>query len=163
LGGGFPEVFAKRISENKTVLDHIRSLSRAGLPIYAECGGFMILCETLEHEKQTYPMAGVFPIGTTFCQKPQGLGYTKGEVLAETPFFQKGTVVLGHEFHYSACKSHSGKVPHCTLKMLRGKGGWNGRDGVLYKNTIAGYNHIHALAVPQWAKSFVAAAGKKVS
>ncbi len=50
------------------------------------------------------------------------------------------------------------------MKMVRGKGIANGRDGLLYKNTFAGYNHIHALAVPGWAERFVEAAalgGKK--
>jgi len=160
LGGGFPEVFAERIASNRGVLDHILRLSKSGMPIYAECGGFMVLCDSLEFEGITHSMAGVFPIGTTFCPKPQGLGYTEAEVILENPFFTKGQIVQGHEFHYSVCLADGGDGLRYAMKMLRGKGGGIGHDGFLYEKTIAGYNHIHALAVPDWAKKFVSAAAK---
>lgn len=158
LGGGFPEVFAERIAENKGVLETIRRLSDANMPIYAECGGFMLLCDTLEYQGKTHTMAGVFPMGTTFCPKPQGLGYTEAEVVAETPFFALGDTVLGHEFHYSVCLVGDGADQEYALKMRRGKGGGIGRDGFVHKRTVAGYNHVHALAVPDWAERFVLAA-----
>ncbi|QJB56601.1 cobyrinate a,c-diamide synthase [Pseudodesulfovibrio sp. zrk46] len=160
LGGGFPEVFAERIAANKGVLSQIKSLSDAGKPIYAECGGFMVLCDTLEYEGRNYPMAGVFPVGTTFCPKPQGLGYTEAVADKDTVFYPKGTTVLGHEFHYSVCVAESDLNAEFAMKMARGKGILNGRDGLLSKNTFAGYNHIHALAVPGWAERFVSAASK---
>lgn len=161
LGGGFPEVFARQISENRPVLDYIRHLADSGMPIYAECGGFMALCETLEFEGKSYPMAGVYPLGTTFCPRPQGLGYTEAEIVAENPFYARGSKVQGHEFHYSVCLAEGGENLPRAMKMVRGKGSKNGFDGFLYKRTFAGYNHIHALAVPQWAERFVAAADRK--
>jgi len=157
LGGGFPEVFPERIAANRNVLEHIRLLSVAGMPVYAECGGFMILCDTLEINGESHRMAGVFPLGTTFCPRPQGLGYTEAEVTEDTVFYPAGTHILGHEFHYSMCVSEcAGQVRH-GLKMLRGHGSANGFDGCISNNTWAGYNHIHALAVPGWAENFVKA------
>lgn len=156
IGGGFPEVFAEQISANKNVLNHIRSLSESGLPVYAECGGFMLLCDFLEINGQRYPMAGVYPVGTTFCKRPQGLGYTNATALADSPFYPKGTTVLGHEFHYSVCLDEAKRNLNFTMKMNRGKGIAGDKDGLLYENTFAGYNHIHALAVPEWAERFVA-------
>ena len=158
LGGGFPEVFADRIASNTHILKHIRSLSESGLPIYAECGGFMVLCESLEINGASHAMAGVFPVGTAFCPRPQGLGYTEAEAVLSNPFFPVGSRILGHEFHYSLCVSEGSSNLRPALKMIRGKGGGIGHDGFLYKNTLAGYNHIHALAVPGWAEAFVAAA-----
>lgn len=163
LGGGFPEVFADRIAANTGILSTIRNLSDAGLPIYAECGGFMVLCNTLDMDGVSHPMAGVFPVGTSFCPKPQGLGYTEAEVLLENPFFEVGDTVLGHEFHYSHCVSDGVVDIPFGLKMVRGKGSGIGHDGFLHKRTMAGYNHIHALAVPDWAKRFVAAARERAA
>ncbi|MBG0788877.1 MAG: cobyrinate a,c-diamide synthase [Desulfovibrionaceae bacterium] len=160
LGGGFPEVFAAEIAANRSVLDHLRELSLAGLPIYAECGGFMVLCDALEIHGATHAMAGVFPVSTAFCPRPQGLGYTEAEVMLENPFFEFGSRILGHEFHYSLCVSDAPVTVPTGLMMHRGKGSAIGHDGFLKNNTLAGYNHIHALAVPGWADRFVAAASR---
>jgi len=160
IGGGFPEVFARRIAQNRTVLDTIKRLSNAGKPIYAECGGFMLLCDYLEYEGQQHKMAGVFPVGTTFCQRPQGLGYTEAVSETDSIFYPKETTVLGHEFHYSVCLNEDAEELNFSLKMRRGKGIQNDRDGLLYQNTLAGYNHIHALAVPGWAERFVKASSE---
>ncbi|NDV20356.1 cobyrinate a,c-diamide synthase [Pseudodesulfovibrio sp. JC047] len=160
LGGGFPELFADRLAANTTIMRHVKTLSNAGLPIYAECGGFMVLCNSLEMRETSYPMAGVFPVGTSFCPKPQGLGYTEAEVVEDNPFFRTGSRIEGHEFHYSLCVSEASTPLKPVLKMGRGHGGGLGWDGFLHKNTVAGYNHIHAVAVPEWAPLFVAAASK---
>lgn len=163
LGGGFPEMFAQRIAVNRPVLERIRSLSRAGMPIYAECGGFMLLCDELECRGADgsvgrHAMAGVFPAATALCERPQGLGYTEAVVEDASPFFRPGETVLGHEFHYSLCLTGRGASLSATMRMRRGSGIGDGRDGLLYENTFAGYTHIHALAVPDWAPRFVAAA-----
>ncbi|ADU63976.1 MAG: cobyrinate a,c-diamide synthase [Pseudodesulfovibrio sp.] len=165
LGGGFPEVFAGRIAANKRVLATIRSLSQAGMPIYAECGGFMVLCESLDcvdaaGKAGPHVMTGVIPAATSLCAKPQGLGYTESVVEVGSPFFLPGETVLGHEFHYSVCLADPGAPLPFSLRMLRGSGIGGGRDGVLYENTFAGYTHIHALAAPAWAPRFVAAAAR---
>ncbi|WP_319542223.1 cobyrinate a,c-diamide synthase [uncultured Pseudodesulfovibrio sp.] len=161
LGGGFPEVFAERIAANSSVLSHIKFLSDAGIPIYAECGGFMVLCDSLEIKGVSHAMAGVYPVGTSFCPRPQGLGYTEAEVVEDNPFFAKGAHIQGHEFHYSLCVSDGSSLLRPALKMVRGQGGGIGSDGFVHVNTIAGYNHIHALTMPDWAIRFVAAAGEK--
>lgn len=158
LGGGFPEVFAQQIVSNRHILDGIKTLSDDGKPIYAECGGFMVLCEYLEYFGESYRMTGVFPVGTAFCEKPQGLGYTKAISLKDSPFFAKDTIIMGHEFHYSMCVNSEHQELDCAAKMLRGKGVLDKCDGLMKHNVYAGYNHIHALAVPNWARRFVLAA-----
>ncbi|MEF2230162.1 MAG: cobyrinate a,c-diamide synthase [Pseudodesulfovibrio sp.] len=160
LGGGFPEVFAGRIAANRAMLDRLKRLAEGGMPIYAECGGFMVLCDYLEMDGVRHAMAGVFPVGTTFCPRPQGLGYTEATAVLETPFHPLGASVLGHEFHYSVCVSGDSPDLVYAMVMNRGNGIGGGRDGLLYENTFAGYNHIHALAAPEWAQRFVAAAAR---
>jgi len=160
LGGGFPETQAVGLAANEPVRRRVRELSTAGLPIYAECGGFMYLCEGLHLENGWHAMAGVFPVSTRLCARPQGLGYVEALVEAENPFHSFGQTITGHEFHYSACAEPSRPLdmPPLALKMLRGRGMLNGRDGLLKNRTFAAYSHIHALGVPGWAESFVRAA-----
>ncbi|GAB6038178.1 cobyrinate a,c-diamide synthase [Fundidesulfovibrio butyratiphilus] len=163
LGGGFPETQAAALADNAATRERVRAASRAGMPIYAECGGFMYLCEELHVEDAIYPLAGVFPLATTLCARPQGLGYAKATVVDENPFHPLGHTLLGHEFHYSRCLARSsytghGAKPTFALEMQRGSGMLNGRDGVIFQNTFAAYTHIHALSAPHWAPNFVRAA-----
>ena len=102
LGGGFPEDCAADLSASP----HLRTLAAwagAGLPIYAECGGFMLLAQGIEREGVLWPFSNIFPVVAQFCGLPQGLGYVHGTVVEENPFFPKGLEILGHEFHYSRC------------------------------------------------------------
>lgn len=160
LGGGFPETQAEALAANLAVRQRVHQLSRAGLPLYAECGGFMYLCQALELEGGNHGLAGVFPLSTRLCARPQGLGYVEALVEAENPFHPLGATITGHEFHYSACTepSHATATPATVLKMQRGRGMLAGRDGLLSDRTFASYTHIHALGTPHWAPNFVRAA-----
>ncbi|WP_084448788.1 cobyrinate a,c-diamide synthase [Desulfovibrio inopinatus] len=157
LGGGFPETHARALAENVAVRHRIRDLSAAGLPIYAECGGFMYLCRELVTHEGTFPMAGVFDLATTLCERPQGLGYNQATVITDNPFHPVGTILNGHEFHYSRCVLDPGNLTFC-LHMSRGNGMLGQHDGLVVNNTFAAYTHIHALGAPHWAPAFVKAA-----
>lgn len=158
LGGGFPETLAARISGSPSLLHAIRSMADDGLPIYAECGGFMVLGESIVMDGQAYPMAGVFPVRTEFHAKPQGLGYVEATVVAENPYHPLGAVVRGHEFHYSRCVAEADADVRFGLQLQPGTGMGNGRDGLLHRNTFASYTHLFGPGVPHWAERFVAAA-----
>ncbi|GAB7081221.1 cobyrinate a,c-diamide synthase [Megalodesulfovibrio paquesii] len=158
LGGGFPEQLAEQLAANTAVRQRVRMLAEMGLPIYAECGGFMYLAKALMVEGQPHPMAGVFPVRTELTAKPAGLGYVEVEVVAENPFLPKGLVFRGHEFHYSQCLAGDGAELNLGLKMKKGEGMLAGYDGLMHKNVMASYTHLHALAVPDWAPRFVQAA-----
>ena len=165
LGGGFPETQAAALAANTVVRERVRALSASGLPIYAECGGFMYLGESLSMDGADYPMAGVFPVRTSLCPRPQGLGYIEARVMRDNPFHPQGVVIQGHEFHYSLCADMAptggmamdGDLPF-ALALTRGSGMRRGRDGLITRNTFAGYTHVHALGVPHWAPNFVRAA-----
>lgn len=85
LGGGFPEMVPERIAASPH-LEELRALSRAECPIYAECGGFMILCREIRIDGRDYPMASLFPARAEFYSRPQGLGYVEATVERENPF-----------------------------------------------------------------------------
>ncbi|WP_319780891.1 cobyrinate a,c-diamide synthase [Maridesulfovibrio sp.] len=160
LGGGFPETLADEISRNTGIRNHVRRLADSGLPVFAECGGFMYLGRDVEYEGHKYDMSGVLDLSTRLCPRPQGLGYTSGKIVYENPFFPVGTEVIGHEFHYSLCVDNKEPSPKYALEMSRGKGMAEGHDGLIRDNIYAGYNHIHALSMPCWANNFVKAAAE---
>jgi len=158
IGGGFPETHAEQLAANRTFADQVKSLADQGLPIYAECGGLMYLGEKLILDNGTFEMTGVLPIVFGFAKRPQGHGYTIIQVERDTPYFKAGTLIKGHEFHYSTVESWSGEDQNMAFAMSRGSGIVSGRDGLCRNNVLATYTHIHALGTPQWAPALVAQA-----
>ena len=157
IGGGFPETNAPELASNTTFLASVRAAAARGLPIYAECGGLMLLARSIVWKNRRFPMAGVLPFDAEVCPAPQGHGYTKVLVDAPNAFFRKGTVLKGHEFHYSKILLE-GEAPATACEVIRGAGCFNRRDGVVAGNVLAGYFHLHAAATPEWATGLLAAA-----
>jgi cobyrinic acid a,c-diamide synthase len=159
IGGGFPETHARALSANSSFLESLRHAWAAGLPVYAECGGLILLARSLAWQGVRYPMANVFPIDVEAFATPQGHGYSELRVDAPNPFFPQGDVLRGHEFHYSSIVSGSESV-RSACAVLRGTGCGSGRDGLVAQNVFAAYTHLHATATPQWASGILAAARK---
>ncbi|MBF0117914.1 MAG: hydrogenobyrinic acid a,c-diamide synthase (glutamine-hydrolyzing) [Desulfobacterales bacterium] len=156
IGGGFPETHVEALADNNSFRNTILSLSKEGLPIYAECGGLMYLGESLVLNGKGYPMANVLPVVYEFCKTPQGHGYTIMMIEKPTPFFRKtGTLLYGHEFHYSRVLDFKGKNEDLAFLMKRGVGFHDHKDGIFYKNVLATYSHLHALGTPDWASGII--------
>jgi len=162
IGGGFPETHAAALSRNTTLLRSVRTRAEQGLPVYAECGGLMLLSRAIRIREQSYAMARVLPFEVEVCQKPQGHGYAVLHVDYENPFFPVGSEIRGHEFHYSRIVD-TYPMPDAVCTVVRGAGCGAGRDAVVVGNVWAAYTHLHALGTPQWAAGFVAAARKFAS
>lgn len=163
LGGGFPELFPDALSASPHLAD-IRALAESGRPLYAECGGFMLLCRALRLDGREVPMSGLLSVSTEFLPRPQGLGYVEALTTGDTPFHPQGSAWRGHEFHYSRC-TWGDSLPDFALTLSPGCGMGNidgkGRDGLIAgprNNVFASYTHLFAPAVPHWAPRFVAAA-----
>ncbi len=103
-------------------------------------------------------MAGVLPLELELHKRPQGHGYVELQVDAENPFFEPGQTLRGHEFHYTALRQCPAGPPPTAFAVTRGTGAIDGRDGIVYKNVVAGYTHLHALGAPSWAPGLVDAA-----
>jgi cobyrinic acid a,c-diamide synthase len=159
IGGGFPETHARTLSANTSFLESLRKACAAGMPVYAECGGLMLLARSLSWKGVLYPMANVLPADVEAFAKPQGHGYSKLVVDVPNPFFAQGTHLRGHEFHYSRIVGGSeGIASACAL--IRGTGCFAGRDGLVVHNTMAMYTHLHVTATPEWAVGMIAAASE---
>lgn len=157
IGGGFPETQAADLAGNESFCRDIKAAADGGLPIYAECGGFIYLGRSLKVKEKTYPMTSVLPVDFILEPKPQAHGYTVLEVGSKSPFLDKGVSIRGHEFHYSRVMS-TDNLPPTAYRMCRGGGIDGVVDGMVYKNVLASYTHIHALGTPEWAGAMVKSA-----
>ncbi len=157
IGGGFPETNAIELSKNRGFMESLKREVEKGLPVYAECGGLMYLGKEIQFEGKGYEMTGILPLSFELFQRPVAHGYTVVEVIGDNPFYQKGTVIRGHEFHYSAVKGYNQDIK-MAFKMLRGKGIQGGLDGIVYKNVFATYTHVHAFGTPEWTEGLIKAA-----
>lgn len=160
IGGGFPETRAKELAENRVFRESLREAIEGGMPVYAECGGLIYLGEELEVNGERYPMVGALPIRFVMDKKPQGHGYTILRVDGENPYYPKGEIIKGHEFHYSKPVVESPGAIHAVLKVERGHGLDGESDGLIKKNLFATYTHIHAGGNRLWGEGFFRAAAE---
>ncbi len=142
LGGGYPEIYAEELEASRT-REQIKKAAEDGMPIYGECGSLMYLNEQLETDR-TYRMAGVLGARSRMTDKLQALGYTEALAVSDSHLAKKGTVIRGHEFHYSVTECD--KDARFVYKLIRGKGISSGMDGLIEHNTMASYMHTHPAA-----------------
>ncbi|MEA5082633.1 MAG: cobyrinate a,c-diamide synthase [Lachnospiraceae bacterium] len=101
FGGGYPELFAKELSANKSMLESIKNALENKIPCIAECGGFMYLQNSIEDKDGTvYPMVGYLNGSGFKTSKLTRFGYITLETNEDTIFGETGTEMKGHEFHY---------------------------------------------------------------
>ncbi len=162
LGGGYPELYAKKLESNRILRRDIKDFADKGLPIYAECGGLMYLGKRLKDLKgKAYKMVGIFPWVSRMCGRIKSLGYREIKAIDGCPFLKKGHRIRGHEFHYSEIDEPSRSIKRVyqlaynpSAPPFR-KGGQGGFEGYLYKNTLCSYVHLHFGSNPEFAKRFV--------
>ncbi len=161
LGGGYPEVYAKQLAQNFSMLAAVQDFSANGGMIYAECGGLMYLTSVLiDFDGRSYEMVGVIPASVTMSRTTMTLGYRSVEFLESCVLGEKGTVVRGHEFHYSSMATHENVSYIGDLTDAQGRD--RGHDGVCSGNVVALYTHLHFMSQPAIARSLVQAVSSKI-
>ncbi len=154
IGGGFPEVFPDALERNKKLRESVFNFCSEGKPVYAECGGLMYLGEKLLNKKnEEYEMVGYLPVITKMQEKFQALGYVRNVATRDNLLSRKNDVLVGHEFHHSKAELR-GRVKY-AYKAIRGRGIDGKHDGILLKNTLASYMHLHVLSYPNMVKNFL--------
>jgi cobyrinic acid a,c-diamide synthase len=154
FGGGYPELHAAQLAANQSLREQVLAFSYAGRPVYAECGGFMYLCEALvDSEGRQHNMAGVFPVTARMGHRLRRLGYCRAELREDSLLGPAGSFLYGHEFHYSDIDPMPEQVRRIyTLDDGR-------TEGYLLNRTLAGYVHLHWGGSPEAARHFVQAMG----
>lgn len=150
LGGGYPELYAKQLSENHSMRQSIADSIEKKIPVVAECGGFLYLHENLTTNKnETYPMVGVIPGDCFYTGKLVRFGYVS--LQEKKPcFLGEGQNISGHEFHYYDSTSNGTDV--CATKPVTGRS-WDcvhERDG-----QWMGFAHLYYESNPGFAYSFL--------
>lgn len=163
LGGGYPELFAGQLEANASIRRSIKALADAGMPVYAECGGFMYLCrKLLARDGTACRMAGVFPFETRMQERLSALGYREIRLLTDTPLGPAGMIARGHEFHYSKFvtndPAHEGTDGITAVYGSTDRSGADhGCPGWLKNHCLGSYVHLHFLSCPQAPGHFAAA------
>lgn len=158
LGGGYPELFAKRLSQNERFLRDVRRAVPRGMPVYAECGGLMVLSQSIETiQGEAYPMAGVFSFGTRMLSKRKALGYTEVELRRACLLGEPGRRLRGHEFHYSEIVNFDRGGQDFAYELHGRSGASSKLEGYSKGSVLASYIHLHWGSLPQAAAAFVRA------
>lgn len=152
IGGGYPEVFIKKLSQNTSMLDSIKIALNNGLRCYAECGGLMYLTqgEKLEGEEQiSHNTVGFFDGYYTLTKTLQNFGYAEINVEVENNILLKNMSINCHEFHKSTVELYEKKVFKLSKQVYDGDLK-NWRCGYVLKNTLAAYGHVHFFGNLDW-------------
>ncbi|HEY6872030.1 MAG TPA: cobyrinate a,c-diamide synthase [Geobacteraceae bacterium] len=172
LPGGYPEVFAAALSANVAMKDAVRGAIEAGMPVYAECGGFIYLTQGVRGQVSALdgedvkcgdltPFVGAFPVSIRMLPRRKALGYREVELTGATILGPRGTIARGHEFHYSEMEAMPPEVER--LYRVRKHGYDLGTEGFRRKNCLASYIHLHFGSCPGMAAAFVASCRKFTS
>ena len=143
LGGGYPELFARELSQNRAMLESLREKHDQGATIYSECGGFMYLCDKLvDMNDSVYPMAGLFPFKALMNKRLRKLGYRSVRLLQRSFLGEEGTRLYGHEFHYSHMVESDRENQAGTIARLYELDN-NSCEGYYSGSAIGSYIHLH--------------------
>jgi cobyrinic acid a,c-diamide synthase len=137
IGGGYPEVFEKELSNNKELLIDIKNKLEEGLPTYAECGGLMYLTKGSEENNLVGFFKGVYKINDRLVN----FGYAELQVSKENHIFNKGLKINCHEFHKSYVKLEEPTIYSLNKDYYEEQRNW--QCGYIKNNVIASYAHIH--------------------
>lgn len=160
LGGGYPELHGPALSANQALWRALRDMHARDLPIYAECGGFMVLTEALvDRNKRRWPMAGLVPGATHIHDKLAAVGYRHARALHVSLLAAPGDELRAHEFRYSTWVDASTAAEETCAWQVRGTRVAAPADsgGFARGNLLASYLHIHFGQQAELAHRFVAA------
>lgn len=150
LGGGYPELFAESLSQNTAMREAVRQAAKSGMPIVAECGGFLYLHETLTDKNgEKHAMAGVLSGDCFDAGKLVRFGYVELEE-RESNFLPADETIRGHEFHYYESRNNGDDV--LAKKPVTGKSYPCVIEG---ENCWMGFPHLYYPSNPNFVHRFV--------
>lgn len=150
LGGGYPELYMDTLSENRTMLKDIKEKIYSGMPVFAECGGYMYLLDSFKDKNKIYNLAGAAHGQSFMTDRLNNFGYVRLTALKDNLMCGKGGTINGHEFHYSDSTnqgdSFAAEKPYST----------GSRSCIIADETkFMGYPHINLLGNICFAENFV--------
>ena len=144
LPGGYPELHARELSENTSLLREIKQKIESGLPTAAECGGFLYLGQSLtDAEGQSWPMAGVLPGEAKDAGRLVRFGYAALSADSDSLLFRAGESFPIHEFHHWDSTANG-----VALAAKKPVGGAEWRCGFIDEHFYAGFPHLYWAGTP---------------
>ncbi|EDY38516.1 cobyrinic acid a,c-diamide synthase [Cyanobium sp. PCC 7001] len=154
LPGGYPELHAAGLAAARRSLGALRQAARAGLPIAAECGGLLLLGESLcDPAGRAHPMAGVLPFAAR--RGALSLGYREAQACGDGLLVRRGECFRGHEFHRWQLETVTGGG---ELWQLEGWGSPRRSEGWTTPTLHASWLHLHWAGCPRIPLRLAAAA-----
>ena len=144
LPGGYPELHARELSENTSLLREIKRKIESGLPTAAECGGFLYLGQSLtDAEGQSWPMVGVLPGEAKDAGRLVRFGYATLSADSDSMLFRAGESFPIHEFHHWDSTANG-----VALAAKKPVGGAEWRCGFVNEHFYAGFPHLYWAGTP---------------
>ena len=144
LPGGYPELHARELSENTSLLREIKQKIESGLPTAAECGGFLYLGQSLtDAEGQSWPMVGVLPGEAKDAGRLVRFGYAALSAESDSLLFRAGESFPIHEFHHWDSTANG-----TALAAKKPVGGAAWRCGFVNEHFYAGFPHLYWAGTP---------------
>lgn len=153
LGGGYPEEFAAKLSDNTKMREEIRQFAASGRLVYAECGGLMYLSQAITLKNgERFPMTGILPSKTRMTGCRKRLGYVEVELKQPSLWGNTGDRLRGHEFHYSELVSSPvSREGWSAAYQLKAQSGMDETsEGFCHPSgrVLASYVHLHLAGRP---------------
>ncbi|PJZ79090.1 cobyrinate a,c-diamide synthase [Leptospira neocaledonica] len=157
FGGGYPEIFADLLANNKNLIQDIKNFANSKKPIYAECGGLMYLSSEIQNiEGQCFPMVGLIPGKAIMGPKLKSLGYVEAYTERRTILGEAGIRFRGHQFRYSDLIIENEDELLFSYHIRKRKSEQSTREGYTVSNVLASYVHAHWASNPEIPKNFIA-------
>jgi cobyrinic acid a,c-diamide synthase len=141
LGGGYPELYCKKLSENNSMIQSIRNHAGTGKLVYAECGGLMYASQGIRTAEGDFPMLGILPAWTMLQGRLSRLGYVQATLRRDCMLGKSGDILRGHEFHYSQLESDPDGW-ECVYTCSTPKGDSVRQEGWSNGAILASYIHL---------------------
>lgn len=133
IGGGYPELHAAALAENRTMRRSIADAVAAGVPVYAECGGMMYLAQEVKTRDGAFAMSAALKGSTSIAQPRLQIGYRKAQALQDSLMDRTGDAVRAYEFHYASGEIDESPAYECADQRV---GAWR-------PNVLASFFHRH--------------------
>jgi cobyrinic acid a,c-diamide synthase len=142
LPGGYPELHAEQLAAARKFAHGLRNFAQTR-PVHGECGGYMVLGESLEDAAgQRHAMTGLLGHSTSFAKRKLHLGYRSARLLSDNTLGRAGSTVRGHEFHYATLTAAGDDEPFAEVadsegRVLEKSGGRRGHVSGTFFHAIA--------------------------
>lgn len=160
IGGGYPELYARELSENESMRRSLERAHERDLPIYAECGGLMYLAREIEWEGERREMVGLVP-GKVRRGEVRVVSYVHGSLARDCVLGPAGSAIMGHEFHHSELLMDEKEKVEYAVRLARGTGIKGGQDGVCEGQMVASYSHTHSASYRGFPSNFIRACKRR--